>query len=109
MVENERRKAQNKPKLLLLNTGLWKYSRHPNYFGEQLWWWSLALFAVQVGQPLAIVGTFFNSFILAVVTEMTEGKMLREWPQERAKLFKEYQKTTSALIPWFPKDKVKNS
>ena len=103
MVENERRKAAGEPKEPILNTGLWKYSRHPNYFGEQLWWWSLALFAVNVGQPLAIVGTFINSIVLAVVTTMTEGKVLREWPIERAQLFLEYQKTTSVLIPWPPK------
>ena len=46
MVDAERRKKEGKPKIPILATGLWKYSRHPNYFGEQLWWWSLALFSV---------------------------------------------------------------
>jgi len=49
MLENEERKRQGKDKMLLLNTGMWKYSRHPNYFGEQLWWWSFAIFSVNVG------------------------------------------------------------
>jgi len=96
MLENERRVANGEEKMQLLNTGLWKYSRHPNYFGEQLWWWSLSLFAIKCGQPLAVIGTAFNSFILWVVVKMTEGKMLREWKPERAEKFREYQRTTSA-------------
>ena len=38
-----------------------------------------------------------------MVVRMTEGKMLREWKPERANLFREYQRTTNAQIPWFVK------
>lgn len=101
MLENQARVARGQPKQQLLETGLWRYSRHPNYFGEQLWWWSLALFAVRVGQAWAIAGTALNSVVLATVTVMTESKMLREWPEARAKMYRQYQKRTSACIPWF--------
>ena len=70
--------AAGKPKMLLLNSGLWHYSRHPNYFGEQLWWWSYALFAAGLGQWYMSAGTFINSIVLATVTVMTETKMLAE-------------------------------
>lgn len=103
MVANAERKQRGEPKVPILNTGLWKYSRHPNYFGEQLWWWSLALFAIQAGQWWAIAGTFLNSIVLHIVTDMTEGKVLKEWTPERAALFREYQRTTSRCIPWPPK------
>lgn len=87
----------------ILNTGLWRYSRHPNYFGEQLWWWSFAGFAVRLGQPIWVLGTAFNSLILATVTIMTEERMLTRWSADRVALYKEYMRTTSPCIPWFPK------
>lgn len=59
------------------------------------------MFAVRVGQPWAILGTFINSIVLGIVTYMTETKMLREWPPERADIYREYQKKTSVWIPWF--------
>lgn len=46
VVENQRRRKEGEAVIPVLDTGLWKYSRHPNYFGEQLWWWSLALFSI---------------------------------------------------------------
>lgn len=99
MVENERREAAKEPKVLILDSGVWHYSRHPNYFGEQLWWWSLALFAVRLGHPWAILGTAFNSVVLAIVTGMTEARMLRN--PARADLYRAYQQQTSILVPWF--------
>jgi len=69
---------------------MWKYSRHPNYFGEQLWWWSFSMFSLNCGQPLCILGTFINSIVLYIVTDMTENKMIKEWDEDRVILFKEY-------------------
>lgn len=91
----------SEPKPPLLDSGLWHYSRHPNYFGEQLWWWSYSLFAVRLGQPWMVLGTAFNSLILATVTLMTEERMLRGWDARRAALYREYMRSTSVLIPWF--------
>ena len=49
MVSNAEASKEGRPVDPILNRGIWKYSRHPNYFGEQLWWWSLSLLAVNVG------------------------------------------------------------
>ena len=80
--------------------GLWRYSRHPNYFGEQLFWWSIAGFGIACGQPWVVVGTALNSCVLAAVTVMTERK-IAEVP-ERSALFADYRSRTSAWIPWPP-------
>ena len=85
----------------ILETGLWRFSRHPNYFGEQLWWWSFAGFSVCLGEWYMLAGTAFNSVILATVTLMTEERMLKNWSAARAKLYREYMRTTSPCIPWF--------
>lgn len=101
MAENERRKAHGEPKVLLLDTGLWKYSRHPNYFGEQLFWWSLAGFGVVVGEPWVVAGTVINSIVLAVVTVMVERRMLAV--DGRRAIYEDYIARTSVLLPWPPK------
>jgi len=88
MVMNEKLKAEGKPKVPILEKGLWYYSRHPNYFGEQLWWWSLGIFAVRCGQSWALIGTIINSITLYLVVHMTEGKMPNEWPEDRKQLLK---------------------
>ncbi|KAK8944841.1 hypothetical protein KSP39_PZI007705 [Platanthera zijinensis] len=82
-----------------LNEGLWYYSRHPNYFGEQLWWWGLSVFAWNVGEGWMFVGPLANSLCLAYVTVLVERRMLKR--EDRADAYKHYQKTTSAWIPWF--------
>lgn len=97
MLRNEAARNAGRKPVLILEEGLWRYSRHPNYFGEQLWWWSLSLFAVNVGQPWAVAGTAFNSCVLAYVTVMTEQKMMAK--PERRELFGDYCRRTSVLIP----------
>ena len=96
---NRRRRAAGEPTVALLRAGLWRYSRHPNYFFEQLFWWSISLFAANVGHPEAMVGTVLNSLVLLTVTFMTEAKMLREWAPSRAQLYREYRRTTSMWLP----------
>ena len=78
--------------------GLWRLSRHPNYFGEQLFWWSLGGFAAAAGQPWALIGAAFNSACMVGVTQLTEQRMLRR--AERAAAYREYQRSTSVWVPW---------
>jgi steroid 5-alpha reductase family enzyme len=87
------------PLTFYARAGLWRYSRHPNYFGEQLWWWSLGLFAAAVGRPWALAGAAFNSACMVGVTRLTEARMLAR--PERAAAYMEYQKRTSVWLPWF--------
>lgn len=99
MVENARRKAAGEKPILLLDSGVWAYSRHPNYFGEQLWWWGLAIFAWGLGHFWVTIGAAFNSACMFYVTILTERRMLRK--EERKAQFLAYQRRTSMWIPWF--------
>ncbi|XP_050204110.1 uncharacterized protein C594.04c [Mercurialis annua] len=96
---NNELKELGKPVVPNLDSGLWYYSRHPNYFGEQLWWWGLALFAWNLGHGWAVIGALINSLCLAYVTVLVERRMLKQ--EYRAEAYRQYQKTTSVCIPWF--------
>ncbi|MBZ5587258.1 MAG: DUF1295 domain-containing protein [Acidobacteriia bacterium] len=81
--------------------GLWRASRHPNYFFEWLHWWAYVL--VAVGSPMwwaTLVGPALMLAFLLKVTGIpaTEAQAVRSRPD-----YAEYQRTTSALVPWFPK------
>ena len=85
----------------VLNTGLWRYTRHPNYFGELAQWWGLFLIAIQVPQVgFGLVGVLLYSWLVVRVTGKAtlEKKLGREKPG-----YEDYVRTTSGLIPWFPK------
>jgi steroid 5-alpha reductase family enzyme len=101
MRDNEARSARGEPRVLLLDRGIWRWSRHPNYFGEQLFWWSFAGWGVVVGQSWVVIGTLLNSAVLAAVTVMTERRML-EVP-ERRDAYRAYQQRTSVWLPWPPR------
>jgi steroid 5-alpha reductase family enzyme len=101
MRANALRERRGEPRDRLLETGLWRLSRHPNYFGEQLFWWSIAGFGVACGEPWVAVGAAFNSCVLAGVTVMTERRMLRL--PERAERYEDYRRRTSVWLPWPPR------
>lgn len=102
MVRNEKLKLEGRAKIPVLKTGLWRLSRHPNYFGEQLWWWAFALFAWDSGYfALVCLGPFINSLVLAYVTVLTEQRIIERAPARRT-LYQQYQRETSVLIPWPP-------
>lgn len=82
--------------------GLWRYSRHPNYFFEWLHWWSYVLMAV--GAPywwLTLIGPALMLYLLFKVTGIpaTEAQALAS----RGDDYRAYQRATSAFVPWFPK------
>lgn len=99
VTRNEKLKELGKPVVANLDRGLWHYSRHPNYFGEQLWWWGLVVFAWNLGNGWTFVGSLINSMCLAYVTKLVEDRMLKQ--AYRAEAYRLYQKTTSVWIPWF--------
>lgn len=85
----------------LLNTGLWRYTRHPNYFGEATMWWGHYLVALSTpGGFLTIVSPALITFLLLRVSGVTllEKSMVDTTPG-----YKEYVETTSASVPWFPR------
>jgi steroid 5-alpha reductase family enzyme len=82
----------------IMTRGLWKYSRHPNYFGEALLWWGIWL--VSFGSPLyifALIGPITISYLLRFVS----GVPMAEERYRDNQAFLEYKKKTPALIPNF--------
>jgi steroid 5-alpha reductase family enzyme len=102
MCENERRIARGEPRVVLLDRGIWRLSRHPNYFGEQLFWWSIGGLGLVCGEPWVVIGTAFNSTVLAGVTVMTERRMLAV--EARREAYLAYQRRTSVWLPWWPRE-----
>jgi len=84
------------------DAGLWRYSRHPNYFFEWLIWMAYAVFAFPSPYGyLALIIPAVMLFFLFKVTGIpaTEEQSLRS----RGDKYREYQRTTSRFVPWFPK------
>lgn len=80
--------------------GLWRYSRHPNYFFEWLHWWTYVLMSGGAWLSwIGPVGMFLFLFRLTGIP-YTEKQALRS----RGEAYREYQRTTSAFFPWPPKD-----
>lgn len=85
----------------IMTEGLWVYSRHPNYFGEVIFWWGLFFFALAAGYdywwtisgPLSI--TMLFTFISIPIMEKRS--------LERRPGYGEHKKKIPALLPWFPK------
>jgi steroid 5-alpha reductase family enzyme len=82
--------------------GLWRYSRHPNYFFESLHWCSYVVMSIGVPYGwLTLIGPVLMIWGLWKVTGIpfSEAQALAS----RGEDYQEYQRTTSAFIPWFPK------
>jgi len=86
----------------ILDTGLWRYTRHPNYFGETVMWWAVFLMACSApGGWLSFPGPLLLTLLLLKVSglSLTEKKM----GQTHSDL-DEYKRRVSAFIPWPPKE-----
>lgn len=84
------------------DAGLWRYSRHPNYFFEWLIWVGLGVFALaSPGGWLALSAPAAILYLLLRVTgiPLAEEQSLRS----RGAAYRRYQQTTSAFVPWFPR------
>ena len=86
----------NKDKII--NTGLWKNTRHPNYFGEVIMWWGIFIVAFSVPYGwISIISPLTITFLILFVS----GIPMTEKAMEKISGFEEYKRTTSVFIPWF--------
>jgi steroid 5-alpha reductase family enzyme len=95
-------KERTKGQRLCIEEGLWKYSRHPNYFGEVMVWWGLYLIyfgSVMKLNLLIIAPLLMTSLFLFISIPWMEKKIILTRPE-----YKEYQKRVSKLIPFFRKE-----
>ena len=84
----------------IMQKGLWKYTRHPNYFGEVLVWWGIFIMVLPLEYGLwAIISPITISFLLLYVS----GIPMLEAKYKHNKAFEEYKKRTSAFFPMLSK------
>jgi steroid 5-alpha reductase family enzyme len=93
-------KADPASKGRVMDHGLWRYTRHPNYFGDAVVWWGLYCFALATGYPFTIVGPLVMTYLLTRLSgvPLLEKKLGRTRPG-----YAEYVARTSGFVPWPPK------
>jgi steroid 5-alpha reductase family enzyme len=93
-------RADTSKKGQVLNTGLWRYSRHPNYFGDAAQWWGFYLLALAAGAWWTILSPALMTFLLMRVS----GVVLLEDSLKKTKpAYADYIERTSAFFPMPPK------
>ena len=84
------------------DTGLWRFSRHPNYFFEWLVW--VAFFVFACASPWGWLAAFSPLCILWLLLRVTGIPMTEEQSlRSKGEAYRRYQRSTSAFVPWFPK------
>lgn len=84
----------------IMTTGVWKYTRHPNYFGDAAQWWGFYLIALSAGGWW----TIFSPLLMTLLLVRVSGVALLEKTMKKKPGYEEYMKRTNAFIPWFPKN-----
>ena len=97
-------KADPDQKGRVMNTGLWAYSRHPNYFGEALVWWGIFLITLATSGWWTVISPLV---ITTVLLKMTGVSLMEKAIVNTRPGYREYIQTTNAFFPWFPKKGVK--
>lgn len=93
-------RASTEHQTQVLNTGLWRYSRHPNYFGECLIWWGFALLALSSGSYWIWLSPILMTFLLLKVSGVS---LMEQTIHSRRPGYAEYVRNTNAFIPGIPK------
>mgnify|MGYP000011389961 FL=1 len=95
-------KKHNDNKTKILKTGFWKYTRHPNYFGDSVIWWAYAIFSIAAGGYWQIMGSVIMTLLIVKVSGVS---LLEKTLKTNKPGYQDYIKRTNAFFPWFPKNK----
>ena len=93
-----KKNPDNKGKVL--DTGFWKYTRHPNYFGDAVVWWAYAIFSIAAGSYWQIIGSAVMTFLLIKVSGV---RLLEKTLKDSKPQYREYIRKTSPFFPRAPK------
>lgn len=90
--------VSNKGKVL--NTGFWRYTRHPNYFGDAAVWWGYGLICMAAGGYWYLFGSLLMTLLIIKVSgvALLEKTLKAQKPQ-----YIDYIQKTNSFFPWFPK------
>lgn len=90
-----KKKSENKGKIM--TEGLWRYTRHPNYFGEAVMWWGIFLIALSVRYGwTSVISPIVITFLLLRVS----GVIMLEKKYEDNEAYAAYTRRTNAFLPW---------
>lgn len=91
--------SQKDNKNKIMTKGLWRFSRHPNYFGEITFWWGIYFLVLGAPQSwMLLISPLMLTYIMVFVSGLPTEKKYKDRQD-----FKEYKMKTSPLIPWFTK------
>ena len=96
-----RRDPANKGRVL--DTGLWRYTRHPNYFGDALTWWGIWLIAADIGLWAAAASVIGPVFLTFTLTRWSGKALLEKGLHKTRPGYADYVQRTSGFFPWPPK------
>lgn len=95
-------KADPANKGKVMDQGLWRYTRHPNYFGDTCVWWGL--FIMACGAPYGVFLVLSPLLMTGLIIKVSGVAMLEKDIEERRPAYREYIRKTSAFFPLPPKD-----
>ncbi len=95
-------KFKNNPanKGKILDTGLWRFTRHPNYFGDAAVWWGYGLFCISAGSYWFALGSVFMTLLIIKVSGVA---LLEKTLKSKKPGYAEYVRRTNSFLPWIPK------
>jgi len=94
-------KQNRENKSQLLTTGVWRFTRHPNYFGDAAQWWGFYLIALASGAWWTIFSPIWMTYLLLKVSGVA---MLESTLKKTKPGYEDYIQKTNTFFPWFPKN-----
>jgi steroid 5-alpha reductase family enzyme len=94
-------KADPANKGRVLDRGVWRYTRHPNYFGDAMQWWAYGLIAL--GSPLGFLTLYAPLLMTLLLTRVSGVALLEKTLAVEKPQYRDYIERTSAFVPWFPR------
>ena len=85
-----------------MDRGLWRYTRHPNYFGDAMVWWGLFLIALSTERS---AWTLFSPLLMNILLLKVSGvSLLEQKLRDMRPGYRDYVRRTNAFWPWFPRE-----